>query len=99
MISAPAGIALDGGMRAAVCDDVFGGIVGGLMVAAAAVVACKGGGVAAWKLQVAALKARIVAGDVASPGTRAIGVSGVLGGNGECDSFAKDVALLNVGSV
>jgi hypothetical protein len=98
MISAPAGIALDGGMRAAGCDDVFGGIVGGLMVAAAAVVASKGG-VAAWKLQVAALKARMVAGDVASPGTRAIGVSGVLGGNGECDSFAKDVALLNVGSV
>lgn len=97
MISAPAGIALDGGMRAAVCDDVFGGIVGGLMVAAAAV--ASKGGVAAWKLQVAALKARIVAGDVASPGTRAIGASGVLGGNGECDSFAKDVALLNVGSV
>ena len=98
MISAPAGIALDGGMRAAVCDDVFGGIVRGLMVAAAAVVASKGG-VAAWKLQVAALKARIVAGDVASPGTRAIEVSGALGGNGECDPFAKDVALLNVGSV
>ena len=98
MISAPAGIALDGGMRAAVCDDVFGGIVGGLMVAAAAVVASKGG-VAAWKLQVAALKARIVAGDVASPGMRAIGVSGALVGNVECDSFAKDVALLNVGSV
>jgi hypothetical protein len=57
------------------------------------------GGVAAWKLQAAALKARMVAGDVASPGVRALGVSGVLGGIGECDAVANEVALLNVGIV
>ena len=59
------------------------------------VAAAPKGGVAAEKLHVAALRARMVAGDVASPGTRAVGVSGVLGGSGECDSFAKEVALLN----
>ena len=90
MTSAPARILLGAVTRDAVC----GASVGGVVVAAASK-----GGVAAWKLQVAALRARIVAGDVASPGTRAVGVSGVLGGKGECDAAAKEVALLNVGIV
>ena len=94
MISAPAGITLDGATRAAVCDAVFEAAAGGVGFAAA-----PKGGVAAWKLQVAALRARMVAGDVASPGTRAVGVSGVLGGIGERDVVAKEVALLNVGIV
>jgi hypothetical protein len=41
----------------------------------------------------------MVAGDVASPGVRAVGVSGVLEGIGECDAVAKEVALLNVGII
>jgi hypothetical protein len=99
MISAPAGITLDGATRATVCDDTVGRavgrVVGGVVFAAAS-----NGGVAAGKFQVAALRARMVAGDVASPGTRAVGASGVLGGIGERDSVvAKDVALLNVGMV
>ena len=38
----------------------------------------------------------MVAGDVASPGTRAVGV---LGSDGESSSVAKDVALLDVGNL
>ena len=75
-------------------DAVCGATVGGVFIAAASK-----GGVAAWNLQVAALRAQIAAGDVASPGTSALGVSGVLGGKGECDAAAKEVALLNVGIV
>jgi hypothetical protein len=98
MISAPAGITLDGATRAVLCDATVGRAIGGVVFVAAT--AASNGGVAAWKLQVAALRARMVAGDVASPGTRAVGVSGVLGGIGERDSVvAKDVALLNVGMV
>ena len=90
MTSALAGIPFGAATR----DAVYGATAGGVVVAAASK-----GGVAAVRLQVAALKARMVAGDVASPGTRAVGVSGVLGGKGECDAAAKEVALLNVGIV
>lgn len=98
MTSAPAGIVLGVIARAAVRDAVAGGAFRGVVVAAAAAIAAASkGATAAGKLQVAALRARIVASDVASPGTRAAGVSGVLGGNGECDSVANEVAVLKVG--
>jgi len=88
--TAPAGMALDVTTRAAGRDAAVGGLV------AVAAAASKGAVVAAGKLQVAALKARMVAGDVASPGTRA---AGVLGGKGESDSVLKGVALLDVGNL
>jgi hypothetical protein len=94
MISAPAGITLDGATRAAVRGTAVGRAAGGVGFAAASK-----GGVAAWKLQVAALRARMMAGDVASPGTRAVGVDGVPGFIGERDVVAKEVALLDVGIV
>lgn len=87
--TAPAGIALDVATRAALCIAADGGLL--------AVAAPKGPVVASGKLQVAALMARMVAGDVAWPGTRAFGVCGVLGSEGESNSVAKDVALLYVG--
>lgn len=85
--STPARIILDGTARGAVCDMNAGGVG----------ITASDGVAAAEKLQVAALSARMVAGDVASPGVRVVGVDGVLGGTGECSSVANKVALLDEG--